>query len=238
MVQKKKPNQKSDRLMSIMTFVSIGAIIWEISLFRKTFINVSIPLTLLIGGGFILFLLFRNKIRYYVENAYGFFLQAFHGIILFGGLLMFFFMALNFYIPTGKIELVDLKIIKTGTLSKGRHGGGNPYAVVDYHGFEKQLIFSSSSNLDNAERIKVHLQKGVLGFLIVKDKKLVNSVQSVSDSDSELAEQYMKILVRAEEYYSEGNIPKAIELYERAIRLKPSDKFAKIRLKELKSIPK
>ncbi|WP_341899932.1 tetratricopeptide repeat protein [Fluviicola taffensis] len=229
MAQKKKPNQKADRLMSIMTFVSIGAIIWEISLFRKTFINVSIPLTLFIGGGFILFLLFRNKIRYYVENAYGFFLQAFHGIILFGGLLMFFFMALNFYIPTGKIELVDLKVIKTGKLSKGRHGCGDPYAIVEYHGFEKQLIFPCSTNLDHAERIKVHLQKGLLGFLVVKDTKLVNS------ADPEEAEMYMKILVRAEAYYSEGNSQKAIELYERAVRLKPSDQLAKIRLKKLKS---
>ncbi|WP_430405737.1 hypothetical protein [Fluviicola sp.] len=232
MAQKKKPNQNSDRLMSIMTFVSIGAILWEISLFRKTFINVSIPLTLFIGGGFILFLLFRNRIRYYVENAYGFFLQAFHGIILFGGLLMFFFMALNFYIPTGKIELVDLKVIKTGTLAKGRHGCGNPYAVVDYHGFEKQLIFPCSANLDHAERIKVHLQKGLLGFLVVKDTKLLNS------ADSEEAKQYLNILIHAEKYYSEGNSQKAIELYERAVRLKPSDQLAKIRLKELKSIPK
>lgn len=230
--RKKKQNDKDDRLISILTFVSLGAIIWEISLFRKTFINLSIPLTLFIGGGLILFLLFKNRIRYYVENSYGFFLQAFHGVILFGGLLMFLFMALNFYIPTGKIELVDFKVIKTGTLSKGRHGGGNPYAVVDYHGFEKQLIFSSSSNLDNAERIKVHLQKGLFGFLIVKDKKLVNPV------NPEETKQYMNILVRADEYYSDGNSQKAIELYERAIRLNPSDKLAKIRLKEMKSAAK
>ncbi len=216
--------------MSILTFVSIGAIIWEISLFRKTFISVYIPLMLLIGGGFILFLLFRNRIKYYVENPHGFFLQAFHGILLFGGLLMCSFMALNHYIPSGKLELVNLKVIKTGELSKGRHGCGNPYAVVDYHGFEKQLIFPCNANLNGTERIKVRLQKGLFGFLVVKDTELVNS------ANPEETKQYLNILVRADAYYSDGNIEKAIELYERAIRLNPSDKLAAIRLRELKHI--
>jgi hypothetical protein len=53
---------------------------------------------------------------------------------------------------------------------------------------------------------------------------------------SENKANYNKIITKAEEYYSNGNIEKSIELYERAIRLKPSDDNAKKRLKELNKI--
>lgn len=236
MTRKKKQNSKSNRLMSILTFVSLILIIWEMFIFRKTFINIFMPLSIFLIGGPILFFILRKKIKYYIETEHGLFSQAFHGTVLFGGTLMFIFMFLNYYLPVNKTELIQLKVIETGNLSS-RRGCDAPFAKVDYYGFEKQLIFPCNTNLSGANFIKVKLQKGLFGFMVVKDSKLEKSRQSEPYSiiDTDFEKQYVKILVRAEEYYNEGNIEKSIELYERAVRLKPTDKLAKIRLKEIKN---
>jgi len=143
---------------------------------------------------------------------------------------MFAFMFLNYYISVNKTELVELKVLKTGNLTS-RRGCDPPFAIVDYYGFEKQLLFPCNTQFGNTERIQVKLQTGLFGFKVVKDSKLLNSRQT----ELELEKEYVKILIRAEEYYSDGNIEKSIELYERAVQLKPSDKLAKIRLKEIKN---
>ena len=134
-----------------------------------------------------------------------------------------------------KFSLAELKVFKTGNLTS-RRGCDPPFAIVDYYGFEKQLVFPCNTHLDNTELIKVELQTGLFGFKVVKSSKLVNSRQIESNSikESEPEKQYVKILIRAEEYYSDGNIEKSIELYERAVQLKPSDKLAKIRFNEIK----
>ena len=183
-----------------------------------------------------LFFLLRKRINYYVNAEYGLFLQAFHGTILLGGTFMFLFMALNYYLPLGKTIQYDLKVIKTGTMSS-RRGCGSPYAIVDYHGFHKQLVFPCNTYLEGTNTIRVELQKGLFGFLIVKDSKLIRSGNSKSDFNTkvEVDKLYNKILVKAEAYSSKGDIQKSIELYERATRINPSDTFVKIRLKELKS---
>jgi tetratricopeptide (TPR) repeat protein len=48
--------------------------------------------------------------------------------------------------------------------------------------------------------------------------------------------EYNKIIIKAEEYYSNGNIEKSIELFERAIKLNPTDESVRIRLLEINKI--
>ena len=51
----------------------------------------------------------------------------------------------------------------------------------------------------------------------------------------DVKKQYQRIKVKAEESYLNGNLDRAIELYERALKLKPSDVQAENRLTELKN---
>ena len=227
--KKKNQKPKSYRLLSILTFISILLIIWEMALFRKTFIPVFIPIVLFFTSGPILFWLLRKKINYYQETAHGIVAQLLHGTIFFGGPSIFIFMALNFYFPNENPQIFNLKVVEIGSLTN-RRGCDPPYATVDYYGFQKQLIFPCNTNLSHTSRIEVKLQKGLLGFMILKDWKLINSGQS----ESMVEDPYLKLLEKAEEYYAAGNIQKTIELYERAIRFKPSDKSVKVRLEEIK----
>ena len=168
---KKHLTEKNDRFMSILTFVSLGLIAWEMFIYRKTFINIFIPLSLLLIGGPILFFSFRKKIKFYRETDHGILSQIVHGTILFGGTFMFVFMFLNYYLPFHKTETVELRVVEIGNLTSKR-GCDAPYAIVDYYGFEKQLIFPCKTNLSRANYIKVELKKGLFGFMIVKDAKL------------------------------------------------------------------
>lgn len=142
----------------------------EIELFRKTFISFLIPMTIFIVGGLIAFFLLRNRIPYYKINrqSFGTPLLALHGTILFGGIIMFLFMALNFYIPVGRTETLHLKVIKTDRFG-GRRRVGAPYAIVEYHGFKKQLVFPHNANMENNGFLQVSLAKGIFGFPTVRE---------------------------------------------------------------------
>ncbi|WP_300666435.1 tetratricopeptide repeat protein, partial [Fluviicola sp.] len=150
-----------------------------------------------------------------------------HGTILFGGIILVLFMALNFYIPVGRTETLHLKVIKTARFGS-RRGVGDPYAIVDYHGLKKQLVFPANTTIANNDYLEISLTKGLFGFPVVGEMQVINQ----REAEEERA--YQKMLDRAEAYYSKGNPTKAIELYERASGLRPSDTLPKMRLKEIK----
>lgn len=67
------------------------------------------------------------------------------------------------------------------------------------------------------------------------DEKIAIAQKRCDEEAVEAKEtQYARIIQKAEEYYDQGNLDKAIELYKRAVSLKPSDKKAAERLEELR----
>jgi tetratricopeptide (TPR) repeat protein len=226
-----------NRIMSILTLGSLLLIIWEMFIFRKTFISFLIPLSILIVGGLIAFIALKDKIKYYNQNEHSVYLQAIHGIILFGGLLMFAFMGANYYFVNHKEIKLNLKVEETGRLARGRRGCGNPYAMVNYNNTQKQLIFPCNVKLENCSSVKVALKEGLFGFVVIKNMIPLNCVTNGEKEDEivNFHKEYMKILSKAEEHYQNGNIEKSIELYERAASLNPDDKLPKLRLEEIRN---
>ena len=223
--------------MSILTFGSLLLIIWEMFIFRKTFISIVIPLSILFIGGLIAFILLRNRIHYYINSKHTIFLQAIHGIVLFGGILMFSFMGANYYITIQKEKVFDLKVEKTGHLARGRRGCGNPYVIVNYNNTRKQLVFPCNTKIENCTNVKVALNEGLFGYVVIKKMKPLISGTFNKNQDYKVDElnEYLKILSKAEEHYKNGNIRRSIELYERAATLNPSDNLPKLRLEEIRN---
>lgn len=62
--------------------------------------------------------------------------------------------------------------------------------------------------------------------------------QNKRELQEEEDRQYQKILKAAETKYAEGNIDKAVELFERAITIKPSDDYPKKRLDQIRALEK
>ncbi len=230
--------KKKVQSFTILSIPYLLLMLWEVDIFRQTFISVFIPITIFVAGGLILFFLLRTKIPYYKkrQQTFGTFLLALHGTILFGGITMFLFMGLNFYVPGpgSKTETLNLKVVKSGKF--GGKGTRNPYLIVDYHGFEKQLVFPVHANTANNGFLQVSLIKGLFGFPVVQEMRLIAPTQKQVEIEQKRDEQqvYQKMIDRAEEYYSEGNFAKSIELYERAVGFRPSDTLSKKRLQEIK----
>ncbi len=176
MIKNKSQTNSSKSKKSVGSFIGLSIpylllMLWEIDIFRQTFISFLIPLTIFIAGGLILFFLLRTKIPYYKQRqqTFGTFWLALHGTVLFGGITMFLFMALNFYIPGpgSKTETLNLKVIKSGRF--GGKGPKKPYLIVDYNGFEKQLVFPEHTNTENNGFLQVSLIKGLFGFPVVQE---------------------------------------------------------------------
>lgn len=237
-MMKKALLEKFDKRMSIATLIALVAIIWEMTIYRKTLIHFIIPFSIFLVGGTTLFWLLKGRIRFYSEIERSLFVKLLHGVLVFGGVLMFIFMALNYYLVSDQVLTPQLKVEEKGQLAKGRNGCGNPYVLVNYKGFEKQLILPCGTDLRNVERVKLELQEGLFGFMIVRSEELVyqESKVEVDEGQSEKEEEqiYLKLIDQAEINANKGEIEKAIALYERALIFKPSDEHAKKRLKELK----
>lgn len=172
---KRKRNRKKQTGLSIGLIGFLLLLIWEVDLYRETFISLWTALVIYIGGGSIAFFLLRNRMRNYKRRVetYGIWWTTLAGIFFSGGIVLTLVLTLNYYIPLEKKpETIFLKVIKTGLLSS-RRGSGSPYVIVDYNGFEKQLVFDYSTDVINSKLVKVSLRKGIFGFRTVKSANLV-----------------------------------------------------------------
>ncbi|WP_343747601.1 tetratricopeptide repeat protein [Fluviicola sp.] len=225
---KRKPNRKKQTGLSIGLIGFLLLLIWEVDLYRETFISLWTALVIYIGGGSIAFFLLRNRMRNYKRRVetYGIWWTTLAGIFFSGGVVLTLVMTLNYYIPLEKKpETIFLKVIKTGRF--GGRGSKDPYVIVDYNGFEKQLVFDYSTDVINSKLVKVSLRKGIFGFRTVRSASLIYSY----DADEKRASQ--QILNQARKYELQGNIPKAIERYQRAVRFNPSDSLTKTHVMKL-----
>jgi hypothetical protein len=225
---------KGKNHMMKFTFLSFLALIGEMFLYRKTFIDFWMAFLIFLAGGLLTYLFLRKRWDYFSKETSSVFWQAFHAIILFGGPIVFSFMALNYFIPLKTDKEVTLVIVKTGSFtSKGRCSDN--FAIVRYAGIRKQLVFDCDVRIEVNDTVKVKLNEGLFGFLTVDEMTIQPNLfkrKMIEETDEEAV--YSRIIDKAEEFAGKGNIPKAIELYERAVSFRPSDTIAQKRLVQLK----
>ena len=153
--------------LSLLFFSGLILTIFEINIFHKTIIDWKIPTSIWVFTG-LLFAPFMSKhlVNYY--NTTGLFLQLVFNICSFGGILVYIFMATNYYFgKDNKLETFQTEILKTGHLAKGRNGCGSPYADVFVKKSDKQLIFPCDFEIEQYKYVDLTLQKGLLGFDII-----------------------------------------------------------------------
>ncbi|MCC6700439.1 MAG: hypothetical protein IT221_02890 [Fluviicola sp.] len=170
---KKNSKLRQQRIIGVITFVSLILILWEMMLFRKTFVPFYFPLLFSLIGGLLLFLLLRKKINYYVQSKHPFWQKALHGIIMFGGILGFLLLSINYYFPTDNFEKVKLKILEIGTLTNSKNRCEPPFVLVSFKGHQKQIVFPCHFVISNPKMIELELQKGSFGFYIIEEKTLI-----------------------------------------------------------------
>jgi hypothetical protein len=165
-------HQISNIILAILFFASMGLIIWGINIYRLTIINPKYLFALITFGIFPGFIL----IKFVLKPSYKIVWIFLNSIAIGGGTLYFLFLYLN-STYSGKEQLSgNFNIIKTGTLAKGRSGScGSPYAVVDFNGTEKELIFfcDYENTISSFSKVRLEYSKGFFGFDIIKTKTLI-----------------------------------------------------------------
>jgi len=160
-----------DTILTLLFFASIGLTVWAIGIYRLTVIDLKYLFAAAAFGTIIAFaiILFRLKSTYTI--FWSFIISiAIGGVFFYFGLLY-----LNQVFADKETLTDDFQIVETGNL--GRGGKSNcfqPYAIIDFNGTKKQLVFycEYEKTIKNYSKVTVTFSKGLFGFNVIKSKTL------------------------------------------------------------------
>jgi hypothetical protein len=96
-------------------------------------------------------------------------------IFIGGGFFYFGLLYLNQALAGKEILTDDFQIVETGNLGGGRKSSCfQPYAIIDFYGTRKQLMFycEYEKTIKNYSKVTVTFSKGLFGFDVIKSKQL------------------------------------------------------------------
>jgi hypothetical protein len=162
------------------TIFFLGAIlmIWQIKIYRNTFIDLAIPIRIILIVGFIAFILdFKNYKKTYNYSEIGLYLfSSMHYIIGFGFIACSVFILTNYYLADSNITAESYEIIDSYKIRGGHKGIRHPQPVflINYHGKKKELVFYTQylENMNSYKTVEFDTRNGFFGFKILENKKL------------------------------------------------------------------
>ena len=160
-------NKTFKRLIAVLFIFGLLLQIWEVIIYRRTIIDLKIPLTIWLTPGLFLTPILYKKLNDIGGKAHWTLHYILHSCMT-GGILLFCFMASNFYFADNNVTERQFKVNKTGYLQR------KPYAMINYDGLEKQLVFSPSDKrkVTTAKSATVKSRKGLLGFDILDEYEI------------------------------------------------------------------
>jgi hypothetical protein len=159
-------------------FVGLISIIWEIKVFRKTVIDLTIPLGIILIVGMIGFLFdFKYFKKTYDYSKFGLYLYStMHYIIGFGFIACSIFILANYHLSEKKAIVETYKIVDRSSMPGDRYTPTErkPLIRINYKGQIKELVFSHEyyEKMDLYQTVELRVRKGYLGFDIIENKKL------------------------------------------------------------------
>lgn len=165
--------KKLDAILTVLFILSIVLVIWGIDIYRKTIIEpkylfVAVCMGTIVAAVFLLFIT-----REFLNAFWTFGITAAIG----GGISYFLLLFLNKEFADKTLNTELFPIQKTGNLGRGKKGVcRSPYAIIDFYGLEKQLIFycEYETAIHSFKRVKVDYFRGFFGFPVVQDQFLFN----------------------------------------------------------------
>lgn len=169
---KRERNKTLDSVLSILFILSIAISVWGIGIYRRTIIEpkylfVAVSIGTIIAAVILLFVT-----RDYLNAFWTLFVAALIGC----GTTYFLTLYLNMELADKEVISEVFEIQTTGNLARGKKGGcGSPYAIIDFYGHEKQLIFycEYEKSIHNYKKVKVDFFRGFFGFPVVENQVLV-----------------------------------------------------------------
>lgn len=172
---KENPEPKKEWKWEVFYFVVliIGLILgfFEIIIFRKTLINVYIPISIVVVTGFIGFYFSREHLKK-VYSTSGNFILLVQNFGSWGFISCYLFMAANYYFANPVVKNYEAKIIEKSSMPgpKGSRSERQPLVRFKYFDFEKELVFKfkDREKVSSADSVKINIKKGALGFEVLE----------------------------------------------------------------------
>jgi hypothetical protein len=165
-----------DKVIYILFLVCMGLIYWEIILYRHTIIDYKILLCIFLIPGFITTPLLYDLLNRFDGIKMHWFWHYVLNTVIIGGFLMFSFMSINYYGANRDFKIESYVIIKKGSLpgSKYHRNERQPYAEINFDGFNKQLVFNHEyeDQMVSAKYVTLYIRDGLLGFKILDKYEL------------------------------------------------------------------
>ncbi len=169
-------NEKLDKIIGFLFILGLSLLVWEIFIYRKTIIDLKIPLLIWLLPGIIMTPLLYDKMNNIDGMKAHWTLHYLLHTGMTGAFILFLFMATNFYLADSSLVKKQFEIIEKGSLpgSKGHRNERKPYVVINYEGLEKELIFSYSQieKVNDSRYANLYVKKGLWGFDILEEYKV------------------------------------------------------------------
>ena|GEM_PF-1099995 len=167
--RKRDRHKTLDVILFVLFLISVGLVVWGINIYRRTIIEpkylfVAVSLGTVVAAIILLFVT-----REFLNAFWTFFLAAAIG----GGTVYFLTLYLNRELAEKELASETFDIQRTGNLARGRKGVcRSPYAMIDFYGFEKQLVFycEYEKTIHDFRKVRVDYFKGFFGFPIVQNQ--------------------------------------------------------------------
>ena len=162
-----------DKILTVLFCASVGLTVWAVSIYRLTIIEAKYLLAAIAVGIGVSF----GVLTFFIASTYSTFWTAFIKIGIGAGIFSFGLLFLNKQFADKEILTRDFRIIKTGSLARGgKSTCSQPYAIVDFYGTEKQLVFYCDflNLLKHSSKVSLTYSKGAFGFNVIKSQTLIN----------------------------------------------------------------
>lgn len=162
-----------DKLIGFLFVLGLCLLVWVIFIYRRTIIELEIPLLLWLTPGIILTPFFYTRLNNIDGMKAHWILHYILHSCMTGAVILFSFMSINYYLADDVITTKQYEVLDIGSLPGGKNDREKrkPYVIINYKGLDKQLIFSNSQmeNVRNAKIVIVDVRKGKLGFDILEN---------------------------------------------------------------------
>jgi hypothetical protein len=163
---------KSDKILHILFLLCGGLTIWGITIYRMTIIDIkTLFIITLIGTAFAFI-----AIKKILKSSYANFWILFISVAVGGGTFYFSTLFFNQFFADKESITKEFKIVETGNLARGRRSScSQPFAIVDFNGTEKQIVFycDYEKTIMNFSKVLLTYKNGLFGFDIIERKELL-----------------------------------------------------------------
>ncbi len=174
----KYPHYKlKSNFLGALFFVGMILIIWEIEIYRVTFIKAKILTLVWLLTGVLITPLFKKIFNIYCLNPYTpgrspIFFHVLFNTVSFGSILIFLFMFINQTFGSQYKTFITLPIQSYGHFAKTRRSCGQAYAHVIYKGEEKELVFGCDTKIEDYQSVQLEISTGLFGFEVITNQTL------------------------------------------------------------------